>query len=323
MPRTVLLFALLASFAACKDDDKKSENGDSEKDPTSLNSYFSEALPSYQLSDTTLLKTVDTTTIPAALVSSLIADSTKQNYFGKKASIKYQPLAKLVQKDKENYYVVKASAGQKRAAFLLVFDAKDEFGASYPLLLPDADKATTQLSGIDKRFTITKSTVLRNGTDVVGEGKEVVAYEPATKSFGLIMTDVLHDKPAVAVNPIDTFPKTNPWAGDYYLNKKNLVAVRDGRYLNQLLVYIHTENEAGDCTGQLKGEFITTSSTTAAYRQSGDPCVLNLTFKGNTVSMAEQTGCGNYRGLDCPLSGTFTRKKPQSVKPASAKLKRR
>ena len=114
----------------------------------------------------------------------------------------------------------------------------------------------------------------------------------------------------------------NTLVGDYRIDKKNLVSVRDGRYPNQLLVYIHTENKAGDCKGELRGEFVMTSSTTAVYRQGGDPCVLNLTFKGNSVSIEEEKGCGNYRGLDCPLTGTFTMRKPASAKSKSGKPKR-
>jgi hypothetical protein len=39
--------------------------------------------------------------------------------------------------------------------------------------------------------------------------------------------------------------------------------------------------------------------------------------------MNEESGCGNYRGLDCPFSGTFTRKKEAKPKEASKKLKQR
>jgi hypothetical protein len=48
---------------------------------------------------------------------------------------------------------------------------------------------------------------------------------------------------------------------------------------------------------------------------------LSLTFSGNTVSLNEESGCGNYRGLDCPLTGSFTRKKEVKTKEASKKPK--
>lgn len=323
MFRQAVLFFLLLGFGACNNDDSKSA-AETTAAPRTLAAFFTETKLPYNLSDTALLKATDVTGgIPADLVSNLLPDSLKKAYFSKSSAIVYTPLAKFVQTEKENYYVVKASAGQKRGALLLVFNAKEEFTASYPFLLPDANPATAQTTSIDKNFTVTKTVTQRSGAEIVGEGKEVVAYDAASKSFSLIMEEALLDNPAELVNPIDTFAKTNKLAGDYYAGKKNLVAVRDGRYPNQLLVYIHTENEAGDCIGQLKGEFIITSSTTAEYRQSGDPCILGLTFKGTSVSIAEQTGCGNYRGLDCPLTGTFTRKKVQSAKAASGKPKRK
>ncbi|GAA4728755.1 hypothetical protein [Flavisolibacter ginsenosidimutans] len=323
MFRPVWMIFLLLCFAACKNDDKKKETQTKTEAPQiGLASFFKEGALPYQLSDTALLRNSDTASLPASIVAPLIADSIKKKYFDED-KIRYTALARFAQKGKDVYYIIKASGGGKKAALLLVFDKQNNFGATYPLLLPDANPNTSQTVVMDKNFTVTKTTTLRNGAEVTGEGKEVVAYDAASKAFSLIMMDALNDNPAVLVNPIDTFPKKNKLAGDYFLNKKNLIAVRDGRYPTQLLVYIHTENEAGDCIGQLKGEFILTTSTTAAYRQGGDPCVLNLTFNGNTVSMSEERGCGNYRGLDCPLSGSFTRKKAQSAKPLSSKTKRR
>lgn len=322
MYRPALLFFLLGLAACSNDDNNKTQKTAAGPDEAFGVAFAQGTLP-YQLSDTGLGQPADTTSIPAAAVSALYPDSLKKQYFGKTSAVRYTPIAKLVQEGKETYYLVHAAAGQKKGALLFVFDAKNQFLASTPFLLPDADPNTTQTAVLDKKFILTKSVTQREGAEVTGEGKQVLAYDASTKSFGLIMEEALLDNPKELVNPLDTFAKTNKLAGDYYTGKKNLVAVRDGRHANQLLVYIHTENESGDCIGQLKGEFIITSSTTAAFRQPGDPCVLGLTFKGNTVTLAEQSGCGNYRGLNCPLSGTFTRKKPQSAKPTTTKPKRK
>ncbi|RYY00397.1 MAG: hypothetical protein EOO53_22050 [Gammaproteobacteria bacterium] len=313
-----MVFALLCAFAACKNNDKEKE----EKNTSQETSRFKLGELPYQLSDTGLQKNTDTTSLSSAMVTNLIPDSIKNGFFGKQAKIKYTPLIQFSQK-KENYYVIKASSGAKKAAFLAISDQDNRLLASYPFLLPDADPNTSQTSAIDKNFTVTKSITQRNGADASAEGKEVVAYDAAEKKFSLILLDPLNETTSEAVSPIDTFPKTNKLAGDYWMNKKNLVSIRDGRYNNQLMVYIHTENADGDCKGELRGEFLMTSSTTATYRQGGDPCVLTLTFKGANVSMNEEKGCGNYRGLDCPLTGTFTKKKAQSVKPNSIKPKRK
>lgn len=314
-------------WACSGNEQRKGANGTAKSEAAEnthagFSSRFAAAALPYQLTDTGLLNNKDTASLPPDYLSPLMPDSTLVKLFDKTSNIKYTPLAKVEEKNKESYYVIKAAAGGKKAALLMVFDRKGAYGATLPFLVPDDKEDTWQTSSIDKSRTITKTVVQRRENEMAGEGKEVLAYDAAEKRFNLIMTDLLNDNPAVLVNPIDTFPKTNKLAGDYYLNKKNLVAVRDGRHPNQILVYIHTENSDGDCNGELKGEFLITSSTTAVYRQGGDPCILGLTFSGNSVSIREESGCGNYRGLDCPLSGTFTRKKEENPKETTKSAKR-
>lgn len=311
-------------LACSGEDEKKSETKSATGTGTGTvfsNQFRTTTLP-YQLSDTVLFNNRDTASLPTQDVAPLVPDSIIKQVFGKATAIKYTPLAKVEEKAKDAYYIVKAAAGSKKAALLLVFDKNGNHGATVPFLVPDNDASTSQMSSIDKSFAITKSITQRTGNEVTGEGKEVLAYDTKEKKFSLIMTDLLNDNPAVLVNPVDTFRKTNRLAGDYWSNKKNLVAVRDGRHANQILVYIHTENSEGDCKGELKGEFILTSTKTAVYRQGGDPCILSLSFAGNTVSIHEESGCGNYRGLDCPFKGSFTRKKEEKPKEATKKQKR-
>jgi hypothetical protein len=322
MFRLAWVFGLLLGMIACKNNDKKSDEVNEENGTKSLGEQFQKAELPYLLSDTALLKHTDTTSLHMSASQALLPDSLKNNYFGKTARIKYSPLAKF-EASEGTYFLIKASTGSKKAALVALYDKENNFLSSYPFLFPDTDPSTSQSSSIDKSFTITRNIVQRSGAEVGSEGKEVVAYDATEKKFGLIMLDPLNENPAEIVSPIDTFPKTHKLAGDYWMNKKNLISIRDGRYPNQLMVYVHTENTDGDCKGEMRGEFLMTTSTTATFRQGGDPCILNLQFKGNTVSINEQTGCGNYRGLDCPLTGTFTKKKPASAKPNTDKPKRK
>jgi hypothetical protein len=117
---------------------------------------------------------------------------------------------------------------------------------------------------------------------------------------------------AEVINPIDTLPRKNKFSGDYVKDKRNFVSIRDGRSSKELLLFIHIEK--GDCTGEIKGSLILTSSSTAVYRQSGDPCQLSLQFGSNSVSIKEDGGCGAHRGLDCSFDGTFKRKKEAKSK---------
>jgi hypothetical protein len=154
------------------------------------------------------------------------------------------------------------------------------------------------------------------------EGKDVYEYDAATKQFSLILTDPLNKKAGDVINPIDTLPRKHKFAGDYVRDKKNFISVRDGRYPNQLLVFVHVDKNQGECTGELKGDLLLTSATTAIYRQGGDPCVMSFRFSSSSVTISEDEGCGSHRGLDCSFNGSFTKKKaakPKSTKKSSVK----
>ena len=315
-------FAVLTCLLlACNGSEEKTEGSTEKGSGPAFGNRFTEVSLPYQLADTTLQNNRDTASLPAADIAALVPDSIGKKIFGKTTGIRYSPLAKMEAPGKEAYYVVKGTAGTKIAALLMVFDQNGNYGSTIPFLVPDNNTSTSQLSSIDRSYAVTRGVTERSGGTVTGEGKEVLAWDRAGKNFSLIMTDLLNDNPAILVNPLDTFAKTNRLAGDYYKNDKNLVAVRDGRYANQILVYIHTENKSRDCIGELKGEFVMTGTNTAVYRLGGDPCVLSLTFSGNSISLNEERGCGNYRGLDCPFTGSFTRKKEESKKNKSKKQK--
>ncbi|MES2880551.1 MAG: hypothetical protein V4676_00285 [Bacteroidota bacterium] len=282
--------------------------------------FESRQLP-YTVSDSGLLKPSDTVAIREPMFAEFISDSMKRKVFAANAKIKYTPLGKLTSKE-EIYFVVKAASGNKRAAYLLVFNKANEFTASFPFLLPDVNTSTTQVSSIDKSFSVNRSTIRRQTNDVNLEGREVYAYVPDLKQFALIMTDMPDDSKAELINPIDTLPKTHKYAGDYVKGSRNIISIRNGRSSNQLLAFVHLEKENTECIGELKGELFFTSSTTAVYRQGGDPCVLQFLFTTNGVSLKEEEGCGNHRGLDCAFAGTYPRKKVAKTK-LSKKAKRK
>ena len=312
-------------FACGGNDDRKNNEAGTAGEgdlPAAFTRAFKESPVPYQLTDTALLKDEGKDTLSSRYLSSLLPDSLVEQAFGQTTKIKYAPLARFGEKDRSTYYLVKGTAGGKKAAFLLSFDKEGNYGAAMPFLVPDKKDATSQTTTLDKSFTITRAIMERSSGAVIGEGKEVLAYDGTEKRFSLIMTDLLNNDAAVLMNPIDTFPRTHKLAGDYVKGKKNLVSIRDGRYANQLLVYIHTESSDGECKGELKGEFLLTGTTTAVYRQGGDPCILGLTFAGGSVTLNEERGCGNYRGLDCPLEGKFTRKKEEKQKESTKKANR-
>lgn len=289
---------------------KKDEKGFSYE---SFAELFPPAQATYQISDADLLSNKDTTVIRSADFEKFISDSVKQKLFGKTGKVKYIALARIKAPEKTSYYIVKAINGNKRVALLLPF-TNSQFDIAFPFLVPDNDGTTKQVSSIDKSNAITKLISQKKPGGDVAEGKDVYQYVPEAKKFTLLLTSPLNATREI-INPIDTLPRKNKFSGDYIIDKKNFVSIRDGRNATELLLFIHIEK--GECSGEIKGSLLMTSSTKGVYRQGGDPCQLSFQFAGNTVSVKEDGGCGSRRGLDCSFDGSYKKKK--EAKPKSTK----
>ena len=83
--------------------------------------------------------------------------------------------------------------------------------------------------------------------------------------------------------------------------------------------FIHFEKNK-ECSGELKGEAIIRTATTAEYNRDGDPCKLKFIFSGGYVSLKEEEGCGSYRPLDCSFDLRFPKKK--EIKPKKSGKKK-
>ncbi len=313
---------LLVAVFSCNN---KKEN-EPEEEETGFNyetfsNRFREVTVPYSLSDSDLLKNKDTSAIRNPVFNQYIADSVKTKIFGKSARVKLIPLVRFAVPKGEQYFILKAVSGKRSAALLVAFDKEEKFGAVLPFLVPDNDPATTQVSSVDKAYSISRNIAHKSKDDVVTEGKDVYVYNMDVNQFTLIMTDVLDDKNQELINPIDTFSRRHKWSGDYFQNKKNIVSIRDGRNDNEFTFFIHFEKDEGECIGELRGTALMTSTTTAAYRGGGDPCVLDFASKSSSVTPREVEGCGVHRGVKCPFEGTFTKKREakQKTKPSAAK----
>lgn len=268
----------------------------------------------YQITDADVKSMKDTALIRISSFEKMIPDSFKTKMFGT-TRIKYVALAKLNASKKNMFYIVKAVTANKRTALLLAF-SNGKAEAVFPLLVLDDDETTTQVSAIEKSGGISKMVTQKKHGGYTAEGRDVYQYLPESKRFALVLTNPLN-KATKIINPIDTLPHKGKLSGNYSKDSKNFVSVRDGRRATQIMVFIHIEK--GDCSGEIKSEMLMTSSTTAVYRQGGDPCGLMLHFAGNSVTVKEEGGCGSRRGLDCSFDGTFTRKKAVRSKTAKRK----
>jgi len=279
---------------------------------------FKTASVPFQMTDTFLLKNMDTISITDRSFGAFVPDTLKKKIFGEKRSIKYVPLYRVKVSEEEQYYIVKAQTSMTKAALLFAF-IKNEFVAVFPFLIPDDAASTFQQSSIDRSFSISKS-VMQTSDEGHAEGKDVFVFNKDAQSFTLIMTDPLDEKSIALVNPIDTLSRISKLAGDYSRDKRNIVSIRDGRRPNLLTVFVHFEKEK-NCTGELKGDAEITSATTAIYRQAGDPCVLQLDFSTSSVRLTELEGCGARRGLECSFDGSYPKNKVAKPKEAKAKKK--
>ena len=310
----VIMFLCLLGCSNKKKQGTEDETGFSYE---KFSGRFKTLNPPFQITDSELIGNKDTTTLRYASFSKLLPDSLRNIIFGKTAKPKYTPIGQVTASEETTLYFVKAQSGTKKAALIYVFD-EGTFSTVFPFLIPDNDATTTQVSVVDKAMTITKNISQKRLNTITGEGKEVYDYEPSIKQFSLILTNPLHASSEV-INPIDTFTRKHKFAGDYIKNKKNFVSIRDGRYPNQLLVFIHVDKNEGGCTGELKGDLLMTSTTSGVYRQGGDPCVMSFRFTSNAVTVSEDQGCGAHRGLDCIFDGNYPRKKETKPKQSPKK----
>jgi hypothetical protein len=263
-------------------------------------------------------KAADTSTISYPVFTSFISDTVFNNPFGKNRELKIHPVGKVDVKNKETYLITSVSSKGQSAIYLSVFN-KDKFSASMPLLISKKDSAVDAAT-FDKKLSI----IINREWTVKNEPlytRTIYAYNNVG-IFTTILTETNEERTAVEkalINPLDTFPKKNKYSGDYVNGKKKFLSIRDGKTPSQYLFFVHFQNQNEDepCGGEVKGLFNLVSPTAGVFSQSGDPCVIDLTFSSNQVKVKENGSCGNNRGIKCFFDDTYTRKK--EPKPAAKK----
>jgi hypothetical protein len=254
----------------------------------------------------------DTPTIQVETFNQFVGDTMLSKIFGN-AKPKIYPAARVNAKKAETYLFAKAVSGSKKAAYILVFDKEDVFKAAMPLLVVDTDPQSTQMASMDSRYTIAINRQRKKPNGDIGYKREAYIYNNIGV-FTLILTESNDDLAITAdvINPIDTLSRKNKLSGDYVVDKRNFVSVRDGRKASELRFFVHFEKSKGSCKGELRGEATITKPNTAVYRESGDPCVLEFTFTANSLSMKEVQGCGNYRDIKCFFEGAYPKRKERA-----------
>ena len=307
-------FVLSVILLACTEHKPISLSGDKPVPVSDFIAFFQDLKPTYSKGDTVLAKKEkDSLLIGYKVFTSVVPDSVLAISFGKGVKPKIFAIGKIQVPDAETYLLVKATAHSKSALLLLAFNKKNNFIAWMPALKTSIKAGVSSSITIDRKFVITRSTYRKNPDASLSEGKEVYILNEAAKTFMLILTEALEDKVTELINPIDTLARKSKYAGDYGSQKMELVSIRDGRKADRISFFVHFEKKNGSCIGELKGEAFWRTPNKAEYRQDGDPCVLQFTFTGSSVSLKEQN-CGSRRGPDCVFDGQFIKKKTPKIR---------
>ncbi|WP_431215639.1 hypothetical protein ACQ86N_13785 [Puia sp. P3] len=169
---------------------------------------------------------------------------------------------------------------------------------------------------MDNKYTLTVSHQRKVNGELLYKRDAYIFSEES--GFVLILTESNDSKPKIPpiFNPIDTLPRRHKFSGDYAQNKRNIVAIRDGRDATRILFFVHFEKDDATCNGELKGEAKFVSPGVARYKSYSDPCAIEFSFGVTGVTLKELGGCGVHRDIKCFFEGFFERRKGETRPPA-------
>ncbi|HEV2354376.1 MAG TPA: hypothetical protein VGR89_09040 [Puia sp.] len=309
----LLLLVLLCVLAwSCKSR-KRSLSGidDGKLTAQEFIDYFpSLALP-YAVTDTILRrKEPESSAININLFQRLLPDSLLTHYFGS-AKPRLYAVGKIGVPKGETYVFVKCVGRDRRMLYLLCFDRKARYAAARPVLYADNTAGTWGEAAMDARYVLTVSHYRKAPDGIVYHSTDDYVYNNDPGRFNLILTESNENKAKAqpVYDPIDTLPRKHKYSGDYSQDKRNLIAVRDGRDASRFYFFIHFEKDNGECKGELKGEAKFVSARVARYRSYSDPCAIEFDFDGGGLSIKELGGCGVHRDIKCFFEGYFDRRR--------------
>jgi hypothetical protein len=314
MRKPVLVLLALVFLLACKSR-KKTLTGEEPVEVDDFIEFFQDIKLPYTIADTQVSKRLsDSLLISAKIFRQFIPDSVMAKDFGKQSKPKFYALGKVSLKGKETYLFVKAATLSRQVAYILCLDDQKVFRAGMPIVRNNSDKNISLIGGMDNKYTITTRESRKTPGGTVYYKLNAWVYNDVGQ-FTLIKIESNEPVRLKQVyNPIDSLPRKNRFSGDYVQDKKNFVSVRDGKDARRILFFAHFERYGEECEGELKGEALYVKPNVAQYRHAGDPCVLELSFTNNKLTLREEQGCGNHRGIKCFFEGSYWKKKEAVVR---------
>ncbi len=306
--RRIFLNSLLVVFlfVACKHGSgKKSMKGDEQVVVADFIAFFDKLNLPVTFKDSILTKKPnDSAMIAPAVFSQFISDTVFHNDFKGEMPNVYA-IGQFKNGKKEIYLLFKAVHGKKQKLYVAVMNEKDSFETCAPMLSLNSNPGKESLS-IDNKFTFTNSSDTKGNDGTVYTVNKVLAYNMG--AFMVILTDGLPAGVELPIiDPIDTLPRKGKFTGNYAINKRNFISVRDGLKPQQIRFFIHIEKDK-NATGELKGEATMLGLDSAVYKADGDPCGLGIKFNGSSVDIIE-SNCGNRHDMGCSFDGHYIKQK--------------
>lgn len=316
------LFILLSAgiLLGCKGKKPSLKDDDGEVEVADFIEFFEEIPLPVKIADSSLLKKRnDSAIVGYKVFTQFVPDSIFDKDFGQTVNPALYALGRVHEKDAQTYLFVGAEQGKKRAAYLLCFDKENNYLNAFPLVKEGIGNFSYSYGLLDKKFQITTYHETKKATGETWYKRNVYVYNSAANEFTLILTEPNEEMIRNIINPIDTLSKKQKLSGDYVRNKQNFISIRDGKDASEIMFFVHFEKDNATCVGELKGTARMISATKAHYKENGNPCTLEFTFSGSSVTMKEIEGCGSYRDIKCFFEGKFTKKKEPKPKPAKKK----
>jgi hypothetical protein len=309
MRKLVLWIAFSLFLFACGEKTKDINTDEGIETTDFMLSFPEKPLPIQFGSKDVTKKESDSFFIKSSVVSKFIPDSVFKKDFPKTKNTKFYRKARYkAEETEETYLFLAAEEKNKKIIYLVCFNEKNEFAAGMKLWEKSNDPGVTMEAGVDKRLTIIQTKNRETAEKKSYYEKSAFVYN-TEGLFTLILTESNAPVEKQTIyNPIDTVGKKNLLSGDYKLDDKNFVSIRDASKAGKLQFFIHIEKSAGKCSGSLRGDLVQIKPKVFHYSKADDHCVLEFSFNGKRLQVRELEACGNHRGVRCSFDGKYNKK---------------